>query len=184
MWLLAVVAVLIVWAVRVRRLTANGDEKAGFALTGIVTCLVSPITWVHHLVWVMPALLVLLDRALDRSEAAASRRRRGWLWTLLIVSYVVLGSRVVWAFDGQGWEGLTSWFASNAYVWVSIALLIGLPAASTPVPAGTTPATAPPGAPSISAPVSVGSPSSLDHAMASLLHEERVGAGEGVRPPG
>src|SRR5690606_1623103 len=60
LWALAVVAVLVVWVVRSRRAVAVGDEKTGFALTGVVTCLISPITWVHHLVWVLPALLVLL----------------------------------------------------------------------------------------------------------------------------
>jgi alpha-1,2-mannosyltransferase len=137
LWILAVVAVLAVWVVRVRRSAAAGDEKAGFALTGVVTCLISPITWVHHLVWVLPALLVLLDRALavtDRRLDEAERagvRQRAWLWGLLGVSYFVLGSRVVWAFDDT-WTNPLVWFVSNAYVWVSLALLIALPIALAP----------------------------------------------------
>ncbi|MBX6749644.1 MAG: DUF2029 domain-containing protein [Micromonosporaceae bacterium] len=135
LWILAVVAVLAVWVIRVRRAAAVGDEKAGFALTGVVTCLISPITWVHHLVWVMPALLVLLDRAVTASPARggedAAGARRMWVRGLLIASYVVLGSRVVWAFDDT-WTNPLVWFVSNAYVWVSLALLLALPIATAP----------------------------------------------------
>jgi alpha-1,2-mannosyltransferase len=137
LWVLSIVAVLAVWAVRVRRAAAADDEKAGFALTGIVTCLISPITWVHHLVWVMPALLLLVDRAFATAwpgvgAAVPSTRRRAWIWGLLIGSYVVLGSRIVWAFNGT-WTNPLVWFGSNAYTWVSLLLLIGLPVAAAPV---------------------------------------------------
>jgi alpha-1,2-mannosyltransferase len=153
LWLLAVAVVLAVWVVRVRRAAAAGDEKTGFALTGVATCLISPITWVHHLVWVMPALLVLLDRALTASrargdgagdQAPKAGRRRAWLWGLLIASYVVLASRVIWAFDDR-WTNPLVWFVSNAYVWVSLALLLALPIAKAPAaPAGQRPAQTPP----------------------------------------
>ena len=147
LWLVAVAAVLAVWVVRVRRAAAAGDEKTGFALTGVVTCLISPITWVHHLVWVMPALLVLLDRALTNAQgdgAAITRTRRAWLRGLLVVSYVVLASRVVWAFDDR-WTNPVVWFASNAYVWVSLALLFALPVPKAPAaPAAQRPAGTPP----------------------------------------
>jgi alpha-1,2-mannosyltransferase len=141
LWALAVVAVLVVWVIRARRAAAAGDERTGFALTGVVTCLISPITWVHHLVWVLPALLVLLDRVLAlprvRAEGEDGRsrdRRRSWLWALLVVSYVILGSRVIWAFQDDTWGNPVAWFISNAYLWVSLALLIGLPLAKAPEP--------------------------------------------------
>jgi alpha-1,2-mannosyltransferase len=140
LWALAVIAVLAVWVVRTRKAMAVGDERTGFALTGVVTCLISPITWVHHMVWVLPAMLVLLDRVVamsqhrpDRDGQRLSSRRRTWLWGLLIGSYVILGSRVVWAFDDT-WTNPLVWFVSNAYVWVSLALLIGLPIAKAPAP--------------------------------------------------
>ncbi len=142
LWLLAAVAVLAVWAVRVRRAAQRGnDEKLGFALTGVVTCLISPITWIHHLVWLMPALLLLVDRVLDRPVGAPKTRRRVWLWSLLLGSFVILGSRVIWAFDVPWHVGvnLGTWFAANAYVWVSIVLLVGVPLAPAPAAAPRTP---------------------------------------------
>jgi alpha-1,2-mannosyltransferase len=114
--------VLAIWAVRVRRAVAQGDEMTGFALTGVLGCLISPITWVHHLVWVAPALLLLIDHAV----AATTRRRRRQMWGFLIFSYVLLCSRLVWSFH-ERWGNPLTWFLSNSYVWISLALLIALP---------------------------------------------------------
>jgi alpha-1,2-mannosyltransferase len=122
LWGVAVLAVLVIWAVRVRRAVAAGDEATGFALTGVAGCLISPITWVHHLVWLAPAILLLLDRAV----AATDQRRRRRLWRFLIFSYVLLCSRLVWTFADR-WGTPLTWLASNAYVWISLALLIATP---------------------------------------------------------
>ena len=131
LWGLTVIAVLAVWVIRVRRAIAVGDEKTGFALTGVVGCLISPITWVHHLVWVLPAVLLMFDRAV----AETSRDRRRMLWGLTLFSYAVLSSRLVWYFH-EIWAGSPIyWFFSNAYVWISLALLIGLPIAVPRIPA-------------------------------------------------
>jgi alpha-1,2-mannosyltransferase len=55
------VAVLGLWrAVRVYR---RGDDLAAVTLTGLTACLVSPISWVHHLYWVVPAVVLLADVA-------------------------------------------------------------------------------------------------------------------------
>jgi alpha-1,2-mannosyltransferase len=69
-----------------------------------------------------PALLLLLDNAL----AASDPRRRRNLLRFLIFSYVLLCSRLVWAFHEE-WDNPLGWFLSNAYVWISIALLVALP---------------------------------------------------------
>jgi alpha-1,2-mannosyltransferase len=131
-WLASAAAVMVWWVVRVRRTAAAGDEVTGFALTGIVGCLISPITWIHHLVWVGPALLLLLDNAL----VATTRRRRGQLLAFMAFSYVVLCSRFVWNFH-DAFGDPVSWLLSNSYVWVSLALFLVLPirrARSTPPP--------------------------------------------------
>ncbi|GAA1854579.1 glycosyltransferase 87 family protein [Asanoa iriomotensis] len=111
-WLVLVVAAVGVWAWRVR--TASVVE--GFALTGVLGCLISPVTWVHHLVWLLPALILLVDAGL---------RRRGLL-VLAAVLYAVLCSRLVWVFE-HGFGGVGGFLGSNAYVWASLVLLIFLP---------------------------------------------------------
>jgi len=113
-WLVLVVATLAVWVWRVR----DADVRTGLALTGVVGCLVSPVTWVHHLVWLLPALILLFDRAL----AARDRRLIGFA----VFAYGMLISRFVWIWE-RGSPGVSGFIGSNMYVWLSIALLVLLP---------------------------------------------------------
>jgi alpha-1,2-mannosyltransferase len=122
LWLLLVLMALAVWAWRVRRAVKNRDEVAGLALTGLVGCMISPISWIHHLVWVLPSIVVLFDYANDKS--IDPRRRRNFA-ILFGFSFALLCSRTPWAFhekfDGLGLIG------SNAYILLMIGLLVGLP---------------------------------------------------------
>jgi alpha-1,2-mannosyltransferase len=113
-WLVLVAATLAVWVWRVR----HADVRTGLALTGVVGCLISPVTWVHHLVWLLPALILLFDRAL------AARDRR--LIAFAIFTYGMLISRFVWIWE-RGSPGVSGFIGSNMYVWLSIALLVLLP---------------------------------------------------------
>lgn len=126
-WLALVAVTLAVWAVRVRRAAAEpapaGDQATGLALTGAVGSLVSPVTWVHHLVWLLPALILLVDHAY-RAPAGSRRRRR--LLGFAIVAYLVLISRLVWVWE-RDFSGVIGFLGSNAYVWISAALLAALP---------------------------------------------------------
>ncbi|WP_237196315.1 glycosyltransferase 87 family protein [Rothia nasimurium] len=57
--LLAVVAVAFSQA---HRELACGDGFAAAAVLGCATCLLSPVSWLHHWVWVIPTLAVLVTR--------------------------------------------------------------------------------------------------------------------------
>lgn len=121
-WGLAVLAVLAVWAYRVRRAASAGDDRTGFALTGLIACLISPITWVHHLVWTVPALILLIDAAL-RSGSPESRRRR---LTIAATGYALLCSSVIWLWVTAP-SGVIGFLGANTYVWVALGLLLFLP---------------------------------------------------------
>jgi hypothetical protein len=116
-WAVVVVPVAAVWVHRARRAALVGDHRAGFALTGVAACLISPVTWVHHLIWLLPALIAII----------ADGRRR--YVVMGIVAYAVLTSSVVWLwrFDWSGVDGLVG---GSAYTWVCLALLALCPAAS------------------------------------------------------
>ena len=131
-WLLLVLVTLVVWAWRSRAAVAAGDEATGLALTGAVMCLVSPVTWVHHLVWLLPGLILLVDNGM---AAPARSRRRRLLLAAALIGYALLCSRIVWAWE-KDFTGVAGFLGSNTYVWISLALLLGLPIRRWLSPAG------------------------------------------------
>ncbi|AYC43444.1 glycosyltransferase 87 family protein [Streptomyces griseorubiginosus] len=110
-WAVAVLLTLCVWAVRARRAAAAQDWTAAFALTGLTACLVSPITWVHHLVWLLPSFAVLVR--------AGHPRIAGALYAVLCTSVVWL-----WFDDASGVDGF---LGGNTYAWITLGLLLWLP---------------------------------------------------------
>ncbi|MFD3615393.1 glycosyltransferase 87 family protein [Streptomyces sp. NPDC058676] len=130
-WAVAVLPVLCVWVFRARRAAAKGEWTTAFALTGLTACLVSPITWVHHLVWLLPSFAVLVR--------AGHRRIAGALYAVLCTSVVWL-----WFDDASGVGGF---LGGNAYTWITLGLLLWLPVGQLPstatVLARSTSATAP-----------------------------------------
>lgn len=112
-WVAAVALVLAYWIWWVR--THHPDDAAGFAVTGMVACLISPVTWVHHLVWLIPGLFLLLARWFPEPRRMAA----------LAGVFVLMSSSLVWLW----WDGPLGWRAlagSNAYVWVTLGLLVAV----------------------------------------------------------
>ncbi|ASW57277.1 glycosyltransferase 87 family protein [Plantactinospora sp. KBS50] len=54
---------------------ADGDELTAFTITGLTANVISPISWTHHLVFVVPAIIVLADAASRRRAASRGLRR-------------------------------------------------------------------------------------------------------------
>ena len=128
-WALTMLIVLIVWGYRVRR----APLPVGFALTGVVACLVSPVTWVHHLVWLVPALVLLADEGLTRVQRRAGRG----LLIVAVVIFVLLVSGPVWLWSPYP-HGPDGFVGGNSFVWSALVLLLAVPAtAAEPVPAAT-----------------------------------------------
>ncbi|SCG68800.1 glycosyltransferase 87 family protein [Micromonospora coxensis] len=136
--LVAVVAGYGLW--RAARAARAGDELTGLTLTGLVGGLISPITWTHHIYWFIPAVVVLVDAALDadRDDAGGARRRRRLL-ALAVGTGVVIVYGVVSFYDwgvapartDTPWEFLLR----NAYVLLALLLLVTLPVRRTTRPA-------------------------------------------------
>lgn len=70
--------ILVVGLSRAAGAHAEGDELAAFTLVGLTANLISPISWTHHLVFVIPAIIVLVDSALRRRNASRLLRGGGW----------------------------------------------------------------------------------------------------------
>jgi alpha-1,2-mannosyltransferase len=77
LWLVLAGAVLVVGMWRAVRAYRRGDDLVAVTLVGLTSCLVSPITWTHHLYWVVPALVVLLDVAAGSPGAACGQGLSG-----------------------------------------------------------------------------------------------------------
>ena len=132
-WLLLVVAVIAYGLWRAARAARAGDALAGLTLTGLVGGLISPITWTHHLYWFIPAVVVLVDAALDadRDTAAGARRRRRLLAIAIGTAFVIIYGVVTfqdWGVAPVRTDNPVEFVARNAYVLLSLLLLAVLPA--------------------------------------------------------
>lgn len=67
-WIGLVLATVALGLWRAWRAHGRGDELVAGTLVGLTTLLVSPISWIHHAVWLVPAMGVVLG-------AATSQRR-------------------------------------------------------------------------------------------------------------
>ncbi|MEE6258410.1 glycosyltransferase 87 family protein [Plantactinospora sonchi] len=70
LWFSFAMLVLALGLSRASHSHADGDELTAFTLVGLTTNVISPISWSHHLVWVIPAILVLADAASRRRSAS------------------------------------------------------------------------------------------------------------------
>ncbi|GGK92301.1 hypothetical protein Sme01_54770 [Sphaerisporangium melleum] len=62
-WLALVAAVAWYGFREARRALLRGDRMTGAALTGLLAVLVSPVSWIHHLAWLVIALAALAGQA-------------------------------------------------------------------------------------------------------------------------
>ncbi|KUL42316.1 glycosyltransferase 87 family protein [Actinoplanes awajinensis] len=115
-WLVCVLATLAYWGWRVWR--TPDDIVGGLALTGVLGCLISPVTWIHHCVWLIPALI----RCFGTLWTAADRRPA----YLAIAAYLLMTSHLTWIWENRPRPPLEL-LGGNIYVWFSLALLIWTP---------------------------------------------------------
>jgi alpha-1,2-mannosyltransferase len=138
-WAVLVAAVAGIGLWRAARAARHGDEFTGITITGLTACLVSPISWSHHLYWVVPAAVVLLDRATGTPSAGSrgpwlrDHPRSGELAAGVGVLAVVTAFAVslIWYFAGattSGRGGPVGVLGENAYMLIMTVLLVALPA--------------------------------------------------------
>jgi len=134
LWLGLAVAVAVYGLWRASIAARGGDEITGLALTGLTAGLISPITWVHHMYWFVPAIVALIGAAY-----AAQGSRRGYLLAAAALTYAIcligVDTFVDWGVDQRPTPSLREFLLRNAFVLLSIALVLLLPVpARHPVP--------------------------------------------------
>jgi alpha-1,2-mannosyltransferase len=136
------VAVLGLWrAVRVYR---RGDDLAAVTLVGLTACLISPISWVHHLYWVVPAMVVLADVAAGtpafgmrlRDHPGVTRLGVGLLAGAVVVPFLLSTYRSFVPDAGMATSVAADLVGRSGYTCLMLALLVLLPARE-PAPGGT-----------------------------------------------
>lgn len=70
LWLTLVAGVLAVAWTRIQRAVRAGDTLAAITLTGFTGALISPVTWPHHIVWVIPAAVIIARNLYDGTAIA------------------------------------------------------------------------------------------------------------------
>ena len=113
LWLVLAAAVAVVGAVAVRRASS---PVTALGLNGFVVLLVSPVSWSHHWVWVVPFLFAAGTAARTRPAIAA---------TAAGVALFVLSPHWWWDADSLDTTGATvaSFVVGNAYTWCALAVL-------------------------------------------------------------
>ena len=99
-------------------LVAVWASRAGLEMTGILACaltslLVSPISWSHHWVWIVPALAVLADWAGRHAGRWAVRDIRHWASWLVPVAAVAL----FLAYPGSAGHGVGGEQIPEGLIW-------------------------------------------------------------------
>ncbi len=117
-WYLAISAALALAGITAAaRLARRGDWLAAATLTGITGLLVSPISWTHHWVWALPALLTLLLRA----TTPAARITTAAAYALFIAAPLWF---TPWANDsGQFGFHYATTLAANSFLIAGLAYL-------------------------------------------------------------
>jgi alpha-1,2-mannosyltransferase len=80
MWLAFAVLLFAVGMIRAKGAHDDGDELTGFTIVGLTGNVICPISWSHHLVFVIPALVVLGDATLRRRRAARGLAAARGMW--------------------------------------------------------------------------------------------------------
>jgi alpha-1,2-mannosyltransferase len=124
-WLLLATAVAVAGLALAAAASRRGDEALGFSLCAVTGLLISPISWIHHWVIVIPALLVAgltADRARRAGNVAAAV-----LVTAAITAIAVIGwTQLAGDTPRSGWLALPAWalVRSVCYVLIGLAVLV------------------------------------------------------------
>lgn len=107
-WLPIAAAVAVIGIAGAALLVRSGKQVHGWVLVGITSLLVSPISWDHHWVWIIPLITLLAG------ESMASQTWRRWLF--LAGAVIVTAIFGAWPWDYSGPDayvpqrGLVGWF--------------------------------------------------------------------------
>jgi hypothetical protein len=135
-WVVLVLVALVACFFAVRWATRRDNQALVMCFGGITACLVSPFSWHHHWVWLVPLVVCLVDlgaRAGARLRGSTSGVR-GWLTeqaamivTLVIVFVAMIpycSHQISVRFSFLGQPGLPAPFDHLWILWASVIMLV------------------------------------------------------------
>ena len=122
LWLASAAVVAVVGFRRACAVRREGDELAGVALTGLLAVLLSPVSWIHHLCWLLLVLGVVV------ADGRSSRRLlvAAGIYAFYVVKLPWIGAH--WATHGG--PAVPARVVEDAYGLGALVLLITLRARS------------------------------------------------------
>jgi alpha-1,2-mannosyltransferase len=115
LWIVAIVVVLVYGLRAAVAASAAGDELRAVAITGLVSVMVSPISWIHHLVWVVPVIAVIIGAGRDPKRVAVA---------VLVAAFFV--ARLPYFGHDEIKTGLLASVLQDSYGFACLALLVYL----------------------------------------------------------
>lgn len=133
-WLVGVLVCAAVLAWALRAAVRARDVLAGILSVQFFTLLISPISWSHHWVWVIPALLWLIYGRPARRLAAVTAT----LWIAAIGSYLIsfllIWQPSIWVIPHPWWQTLLGWAYPALGLLTLVTIAVGLRAPAEPEP--------------------------------------------------
>jgi len=138
-WVLAVVAATVLAGLALRAAVRAGQTLAAIVVVQFYALLVSPISWSHHWVWALPALIWLVHGPVGHRSLV---RAAALLWLLLLGSYLVPllvnAQPTIWTIPRPWYLSAPGWAYPAGAVLTLVAIAVTLrPAAGAVQPAST-----------------------------------------------
>ena len=124
-WIVVAVVAMVAGMWAAHRAWVRGGELAGAAATGLVAGLVSPVTWPHYLVWLIPAIGVLVGNGRRWGPVCGGVS----VWLLTVIRSHRIGQMVIDAHP-SGPALIFGEVLRSSYVLICIALIGALAARS------------------------------------------------------
>ncbi len=129
LWMVLVVGLVAFAAVLMVRLIRRGEQVAAVVVVALAGLFASPVSWLHHWVWIAPALVVCFWWAL-RGPEVLGRGLHIYLWVMAGIGYVLFVASPNWWLPHEenrelGW----TWYMhiiGNYPLWWSLALMAGM----------------------------------------------------------
>lgn len=122
LWLASAAVVAVLGFRRARATQRAGDELTGIALTGLLAVLLSPVSWIHHLCWLLLVLPAILSDGRDRRRLVMALA----VYAFYVVKLPWIGAH--WA--AHGGPAVPARVVEDAYGLGALVLLITLRAQS------------------------------------------------------